>query len=66
MRCPLRRPLDLCLSLLGWARFRRRMAAVKIHTLPNLRGNIPTFIHITDGKVHDVNVFDRIAPEAGT
>ena len=57
--------IDLCLSLFPWARFRRRKAAVKMHTLLDLRGNIPTFIHITDGKVHDVNVLDQIVPEAG-
>ena len=57
--------IDLCLSLFPWARFRRRKAAVKMHTLLDLHGNIPTFIHITDGKVHDVNVLDLILPEAG-
>ena len=57
--------IDLCLSLFPWARFRRRKAAVKMHTLLDLRGNIPTFIRITDGKVHDVNVLDQIMPEAG-
>ena len=57
--------IDLCLSLFPWARFRRRKAAVKMHTLLDLRGNIPTCIHITDGKVHDVNVLDLILPEAG-
>ena len=57
--------IDLCLSLFPWARFRRHKAAVKMHTLLDLRGNIPTFIHITDGKVHDVNVLDLIQPEAG-
>jgi hypothetical protein len=57
--------IDLCLSLFPWARFRRRKAAVKMHTLLDLHGNIPTFIHVTDGKVHDVNVLDLIAPEAG-
>jgi hypothetical protein len=57
--------IDLCLSLFPWARFRRSKAAVKMHTLLNLRGNIPTFIHITNGKVHDVNVLDQIMPEAG-
>jgi hypothetical protein len=57
--------IDLCLSLFPWARFRRRKAAVKMHTLLDLRGNIPTFIRITDGKVHDVNVLDEIVPEAG-
>jgi hypothetical protein len=57
--------IDLCLSLFPWARFRRRKAAVKMHTLLDLRGNIPTFIRITDGKVHDVNILDEIVPEAG-
>ena len=57
--------IDLCLSLFTWARFRRHKAAVKMHTLLDLHGNIPTFIHITDGKVHDVNVLDLILPEAG-
>jgi hypothetical protein len=57
--------IDLCLALFPWARFRRRKAAVKIHTLLDLRGNIPAFVHITDGKVHDVNVLDQIVPEAG-
>jgi len=57
--------IDLCLSLFPWARFRRHKAAVKMHTLLDLRGNIPTFISITDGTVHDVNVLDEILPEAG-
>jgi Domain of unknown function (DUF4372)/Transposase DDE domain len=57
--------IDLCLSLFPWARFRRHKAAVKMHTLLDLRGNIPTFIRITDGKVHDVNLLDEIVPEAG-
>jgi hypothetical protein len=57
--------IDLCLSLFPWARFRRAKAAVKMHTLLDLRGNIPTFIHITDGKVADVNVLDEFLPEAG-
>ena len=57
--------IDLCLSLFPWARFRRNKGAVKMHTLLDLRGNIPTFIHITDGKVHDVNALDLILPEAG-
>jgi hypothetical protein len=57
--------IDLCLSLFPWARFRRHKGAVKMHTLLDLRGNIPTFLHITDGKVHDVNVLDQIFPEAG-
>jgi hypothetical protein len=49
-----------------WAQFRRRKAAVKMHTLLDLRGNIPTFIRVTDGKVYDVNILDEIMPEAGT
>lgn len=57
--------IDLCLKLFPWAKFRRHKAAVKMHTLLDLHGNIPTFIHITDGKVHDVNILDEIAPEAG-
>jgi transposase len=57
--------IDLCLSLFSWARFRKHRAAVKMHTLLDLRGNIPTFIHITDGKVADVNVLDELLPEAG-
>ena len=57
--------LDLCLSLFPWARFRKHKAAVKMHTLLDLHGNIPTFIRITDGRVHDVNILDEILPEAG-
>jgi hypothetical protein len=57
--------IDLCLSLFPWAKFRQRKAAVKMHTLLDLHGNIPTFISITDGKVHDVNILDEILPEAG-
>ena len=57
--------IDLCLSLFRWARFRRRKGAVKLHTLIDLRGNIPTFIHITHGKTHDVNVLDVLPVEAG-
>jgi len=57
--------IDLCLSLFPWARFRKHKAAVKMHTLLDLHGNIPTFIRITDGKVHDVNILDEIVPEAG-
>ena len=57
--------IDLCLSLFPWAKFRRRKAAVKMHTLLDLRGNIPTFIRITDGTVHDVNILDEIGPEPG-
>jgi len=57
--------IDLCLALFPWARFRRHKAAVKMHTLLDLRGNIPAFVQITDGKVHDVNILDQIVPEAG-
>jgi hypothetical protein len=57
--------IDLCLSLFPWAKFRKYKAAVKMHTLLDLHGNIPTFISITDGKVHDVNILDEILPEAG-
>jgi hypothetical protein len=57
--------IDLCLALFPWAPFRKHKAAVKLHTLLDLRGSIPSFIHISDGKLHDVNVLDRIAFEAG-
>src|SRR5690606_25673625 len=57
--------IDLCLSLFPWARFQRTKAAVKLHTLLDLRGSIPSFIHISDGKLHDVNVLDLLLPEAG-
>ncbi len=57
--------IDLCLSVFPWARFRRTKAAIKLHTLLDLRGDIPTFIWITDGKVHDVNVLDHLIPEPG-
>lgn len=57
--------IDLCLSVFSWAPFRTRKAAVKLHTLLDLRGNIPAFIHISDGKMHDVNVLDQLLPEAG-
>jgi hypothetical protein len=57
--------IDLCLALFPWARFRQHKGAVKLHTLLDLHGNIPTFIRITDGKVHDVNILDEILPEAG-
>ncbi len=57
--------IDLCLSLFPWARFRKHKAAVKMHTLLDLHGNIPTFIGITDGTVHDVNILDELLPEAG-
>jgi hypothetical protein len=57
--------IDLCLSLFPWAQFRKHKAAVKMHTLLDLHGSIPTFIRITDGKVHDVNILDELALEAG-
>src|SRR5438105_9261971 len=57
--------IDLCLSLFPWAKFRKTKGAVKMHTLLDLHGNIPTFISITSGKVHDVNILDEILPEAG-
>lgn len=57
--------IDLCLSVFPWARFRKTKGAIKLHTLLDLRGNIPTFIHISDGKLHDVNVLDQLLPEAG-
>lgn len=57
--------IDLCLSVFPWAPFRSTKAAVKLHTLLDLRGNIPSFIHISDGKWHEVNIFDMLVPEAG-
>ena len=57
--------IDLCLSLFPWAHFRTTKAAVKMHTLLDLRGSIPSFIHISDGKLHDVNVLDLLLPEPG-
>jgi len=57
--------VDLCLSLFDWAPFRSTKAAVKLHTLLDLRGAIPAFIHISDGKLHDVNVLDMLVFEAG-
>ena len=57
--------IDLCLSLFPWAHFRTTKAAVKMHTLLDLRGNIPSFIHISDGNLHDVHALDMILPEAG-
>ena len=58
--------IDLCLALFPWARFRKHKGAVKLHTLLDLRGNIPTFIHISEGKLHDVNILDQMAFEAGS
>ena len=57
--------VDLCLAMFPWARFRERKGAVKLHTLIDLRGNIPTFLYITDGRVHDVNILDELVPEPG-
>jgi len=57
--------IDLCLSMFPWAPFRSAKAAVKLHTLLDLRGNIPAFIHISDGKLHEVNVLDLLLPEPG-
>jgi len=58
--------IDLCLAVFPWARFRARKAAIKIHTLLDLRGPIPTFIEVSEGKLHDVNILDSIAPEPGS
>jgi len=57
--------IDLCLSMFPWAKFRKTKGAVKLHTLLNLQGNIPEFILITDGKLHDVNVLDYLVPSPG-
>jgi len=58
--------VDLSLSVFPWAKFRQAKAAIKLHTLLDLRGSIPTFIHISDGKLHDVNVLDKLIPEPGS
>jgi len=58
-------PIDLCLSLFPWAQFRRRKAAIKLHTLIDLRGNIPCFVHISNGKMHDVKSLDHLPIEPG-
>jgi hypothetical protein len=58
--------IDLCLSLFPWARFRHTKAAIKLHTLLNVRGSIPEFIHISQGKMHDVNVLDLLIPQPGS
>ena len=58
--------IDLCLSMFRWARFRRTKGAIKLHTLLDLRGPIPTFVHISDGKLHDVNALDELPIEAGS
>ena len=57
--------IDLCLSLFPWATFRKHKGAVKLHTLLDLRGNIPTIAFITSGKVHEVNILDKLPIEAG-
>ena len=57
--------IDMCLSVFPWAPFRSTKAAIKLHTLLDLRGNIPSFIHISDGKLHDTNILDLLIPEAG-
>lgn len=57
--------IDLCLSVFRWAPFRKSNAAIKLHTLLDLRGNIPTFIHISDGKLHDVNALEFLTLEPG-
>ena len=58
--------IDLCLSLFPWAHFQQSKAAIKLHTLLDLRGNIPTFVDITDAKPHDVNILDTLIPEPGS
>jgi len=58
--------IDLCLSLFPWARFRKTKGAIKLHTLLDLKSNIPSFIEITDGKIHDVNILDELIPEPGS
>ena len=58
--------IDLCLSLFPWARFRKQKGAIKLHTLLDLHGNLPSFIKITDGKVHDVKILDDLIPEPGS
>jgi hypothetical protein len=57
--------IDLCMTLFPWAKFRKTKSAIKLHTLLNLQNNIPSFIHITDGSVHDVNVLDILITEIG-
>ncbi len=57
--------IDLCMSLFPWARFRKTKSAIKLHTLMNLRGSIPEFIHISEGKMHDVNILDLLVPAPG-
>jgi hypothetical protein len=57
--------IDLCINLFSWARFRKTKSAIKLHTLMNLRDNIPEFIHISEGKMHDVNILDLLIPTPG-
>jgi hypothetical protein len=57
--------IDLCLSVFSWAPFRSTKAAIKLHTLLDLRGNIPSFLFISDGKLHEVNILDQLSPEPG-
>jgi hypothetical protein len=57
--------IDLCLSVFPWAPFQQSKAAIRLHTLLDLRGNIPSFIHISDGKLHEVNILDQLVPEPG-
>jgi len=58
--------IDLCLSLFPWACFRKSKGAIKLHTLLDLKTSIPSFIEITDGKVHDVNILDELIPDPGS
>lgn len=58
--------IDLCLSLFPWARYRAKNAAVKMHTLLDLHGNIPAFISVTPAKIHEIRVFDQLLPEPGS
>jgi hypothetical protein len=58
--------IDLCRSVFPWARFRSTKSGIKVHTLLDLRGNIPSFVSITDAKVHDVNILDELLPEPGS
>lgn len=58
--------IDLYLSVFPWARFRTTKAGIKLHTLLDLRGNIPSFVDITDAKIHDVNILDKLIPEPGS
>ena len=58
--------IDLCLSLFPWAHFRKNKGAIKLHTLLDLRGSIPSFIEITDGKMHEVNILDVLIMEPGS